>query len=344
MLHSAGRVYKILIVDDLPENLYAIEHLLCSLSHVETYCACGGDEALKLSLVHEFCLAIVDVQMPGMDGYELVELLRSNQLTKQLPVIFVSGVFSDEYHYRKGYEVGAVDFIAKPFMPEILLSKVQVFINLYDQRLQLERWNHLLEDMVFQRTEELSRAYDTTLEGWAKALELRERETAGHSRRVVMLTLRMAETIGIPAEERVHIHRGALLHDIGKMGVPDSILHKPGPLTPEEWQIMRQHPVFAYQLLHNITFLRRALDIPYCHHERWDGTGYPRGLSGEDIPIAARIFTIVDVWDALNSDRPYRGALARGDVVKYVAEEAGRCFDPSLVEVFLGLMQRDGDT
>jgi putative two-component system response regulator len=335
------QIYKILVVDDVPENLFAVERLLKDIPGTQIFSAQSGGAALELALNHDFCLAVVDVQMPGMDGYEFVALLRSNQNTAQLPVIFFSGVFSDEDHLRRGYEVGAVDFLNKPFMPDIFLSKVNVFIHLYEQRLQLEHWNQSLEDMVFQRTAELSRAYDTTLEGWAKALELRERETAGHSRRVVMLTLRMAETLGIPAEERVHIHRGALLHDIGKLGVPDSILYKPGPLTPEEWAIMRQHPVFAYQLLQNISFLRRALDIPYCHHEHWDGSGYPRSLFGEDIPLAARIFTLADVWDALNSDRPYRAALVRGDVVAYIQQESGRYFDPCLVDLFLGLVQRE---
>jgi putative two-component system response regulator len=341
MPHNAGQVYNILVVDDVKDNLFAVERLLREIPGVRVLSSQSGEAALELALEHEFCLAIVDVQMPGMDGYEFVSLLRSNQNTAQLPVIFFSGVFSDESHLRRGYEVGAVDFLSKPFMPDVFLSKVNVFINLHEQRLQLENWNQSLEDMVFQRTAELSRAYDTTLEGWAKALELRERETAGHSRRVVMLTLRMSETLGISAEARVHIHRGALLHDIGKLGVPDSILHKPGPLTPEEWTIMQQHPVFAYQLLQNISFLRQALDIPYCHHEHWDGSGYPRGLSGEDIPLAARIFTLVDVWDALNSDRPYRAALARGDVVAYIQQESGRYFDPCLVDVFLDLVQRE---
>lgn len=340
MSQSLGEdTYKILVVDDKFENLYSLDKLLRKLSGVEIFKAASGAEALTLSLDHEFCLAIVDVQMPEMDGYELVELLRSNQFTAQLPVIFVSAVFSDEYHHRRGYEVGAVDFITKPFVPQIMLSKVQVFISLYKQRLQLETLNQSLERIVFRRTEDLSHAYDTTLEGWAKALELREREIAGHSRRVVALTLELAEALGIPAEDRVHIHRGALLHDIGKMGVPDSILLKPGPLTEDEWAIMRQHPVFAFQLLKNIRFLKQALDIPYCHHERWDGSGYPRGLSGEDIPLAARIFALVDVWDALNSDRPYRRALSRGQALKFIREEAGHAFDPKLVKIFLKLVE-----
>jgi putative nucleotidyltransferase with HDIG domain len=163
----------------------------------------------------------------------------------------------------------------------------------------------LLEDL-HRSNMELTLAYDTTLEGWSKALDLRDKETEGHTQRVVKIALSIAQVLGIQEEELIHIQRGALLHDIGKMGIPDSILFKPGPLTDKEWEIMRRHPVYAYELLYPITHLRPALDIPYCHHERWDGTGYPRKLRGEEIPLAGRIFTVVDVWDAITSDRPYR--------------------------------------
>ena len=149
----------------------------------------------------------------------------------------------------------------------------------------------------------------------------------------------MAQACGIPPAEMVHIRRGALLHDIGKMGIPDSILLKPGPLTPEEWEVMRKHPVYAYELLSPITFLRPALDIPYCHHERWDGSGYPRGLRGEEIPLSARIFAIVDVWEALSADRPYRKAWPASKVTAYLREQAGAHFDPSLVNLFLELLE-----
>jgi HD-GYP domain-containing protein (c-di-GMP phosphodiesterase class II) len=153
----------------------------------------------------------------------------------------------------------------------------------------------LLEDL--HRTNvELSLAYDTTLEGWSRALDLRDKETEGHTQRVVDTTLRIAQNLGINDEELTHLRRGALLHDIGKMGIPDAILLKPGPLTDEEWEVMKRHPVYAYDLLYPITYLRSSLDIPYCHHEKWDGSGYPRGLKGEEIPLAARIFSVVDVW------------------------------------------------
>ncbi len=182
---------------------------------------------------------------------------------------------------------------------------------------------------------ELTLAYDTTLEGWSRALDMRDKETEGHTQRVTEMTLLLARTMKISEAETVHIRRGALLHDIGKMGVPDSILQKPGPLTNEEWEIMRKHPVYAYEMLSPIHFLRPALDIPYCHHEKWDGTGYPRGLTGELIPLAARFFAVVDVWDALRSDRPYRPAWPEDKVREHVRQLAGKDFDPKVVEVFL---------
>lgn len=182
---------------------------------------------------------------------------------------------------------------------------------------------------------ELALAYETTLEGWSKALEMRDRETQGHAARVAEMTVRLAREAGIPDKELVHVRRGALLHDIGKMGIPDSILLKPGPLTDEEWAVMRQHPVYAYDLLSPVEFLRPALDIPYCHHERWDGAGYPRGLKGEQIPLSARVFAVVDTWDALSFERPYRSAWPPDRVRKFLEEHAGLNYDPRVVRLFL---------
>ena len=199
--------------------------------------------------------------------------------------------------------------------------------------------SQLFEDI--QRANlELTLAYDATLEGWSKALELRDHETDDHSRRVTDITLKIAEAAGVSTAERVHIRRGALLHDIGKVGVFDSILHKPGKLTAEEWAIMKKHPVFAYQLLSPIDYLKPALDIPYCHHEKWDGSGYPRGLKGEEIPLAARIFTVADVFDALTSERPYRPAWSREDALAYIRAESGKHFDPRIVEIFFNLVEK----
>jgi len=158
------------------------------------------------------------------------------------------------------------------------------------------------------------------------------------------MTLRLARAVGISEEELVHIRRGSLLHDMGKMALPDSILHKPSALTDEEWEIMRRHPAYAYDMLSPIAYLRPALDIPYCHHEKWDGTGYPRGLIGEKIPLAARIFSVIDVWDALWSERPYRLSRPSQEVYGYIRDRAGICFDPQVVQVFLRLIQNEPET
>ena len=187
--------------------------------------------------------------------------------------------------------------------------------------------------------QELKQAYDTTLEGWAHALELRDRETEGHARRVTQLTTELARYMGIKEEDMENILRGVLLHDIGKMGVPDNILRKTGPLTEPEWGEMRKHPQFAFDLLYPIPYLRPALDIPYCHHEHWDGSGYPRGLKGEHIPLAARLFSVVDIWDALLSDRSYRSAWPREKVIEYLKEVSGTILDPKIVKIFLNMIR-----
>jgi PAS domain S-box-containing protein len=184
----------------------------------------------------------------------------------------------------------------------------------------------------------ITRAYDATIEGWSRALDLRDRETEGHCQRVTELTLRLAVAMGLCGEDLIQIRRGALLHDIGKMGVPDAILLKPGPLTDAERDVMKRHPQYAYDLLSPIAFLRPALDIPWCHHEKWNGTGYPRGLKGEEIPLPARLFAFVDVWDALLSDRPYRKAWPEDRVRDYICSLSGTHFDPDLVPIFLSFV------
>lgn len=180
--------------------------------------------------------------------------------------------------------------------------------------------------------------YSATIEGWSRILDLRDKETEGHSQRVTELSVRLAEQMGFSDRQLVYVRWGALLHDIGKIGIPDSILHKAGPLTEEEWAIMRRHPEYAYQMLSSIPFLLPALDIPYCHHERWDGSGYPRGLRGEEIPLAARIFAVVDVWDALRSDRPYRKGWPGEKVLEYLCDQSGHHFDPEVVAQFFKLI------
>jgi putative nucleotidyltransferase with HDIG domain len=194
----------------------------------------------------------------------------------------------------------------------------------------------LFEDLQ-ESHRELERAYQATLEGWVRALDLRDKETEGHTQRVTKLTERLARSIGVEGDALIHITRGALLHDIGKMAIPDGILLKPGQLTDEERLLIQKHPVYAYEMLSPIDFLVPAIDIPYCHHEKWDGSGYPRGLRGKEIPFAARIFPVIDVWDALTSNRPYRKALPQYEVRERIKAESGKHFDPVVVDAFMEL-------
>ncbi len=200
--------------------------------------------------------------------------------------------------------------------------------------------NTSLFENLQRSNDELLKAYDATIEGWSYALDLRDKETEGHTQRVTELTMELARTFGFSERELIFIRWGALLHDIGKMGVPDRILFKEGPLTDEEWVIMRQHPVRAHDMLRTIQYLRSAVDIPYCHHEKWDGTGYPNGLKGKEIPLTARLFAVVDVWDALTSDRPYRAAWSREKTLALIREGAGQHFDPHVVEMFIELINK----
>jgi putative nucleotidyltransferase with HDIG domain len=201
--------------------------------------------------------------------------------------------------------------------------------------------NAQLFDNLQQSNIELALAYDATIAGWSRAMDLRDKETEGHTQRVTELTLKLARSMRISESELAQIRRGALLHDIGKMGVPDNILLKADQLTDKEWQKMRQHPVWAFEMLSSIRYLQPALDIPYCHHEKWDGTGYPRGLKGEQIPIAARIFAVADVWDAITSDRPYRKGWSGEAALKYIEEQSGKYFDPKVVQEFFRLIYED---
>jgi putative nucleotidyltransferase with HDIG domain len=197
--------------------------------------------------------------------------------------------------------------------------------------------NASLFDDLQESNAELQIAYQATLEGWVRALDLRDKETEGHTQRVTTLTQRLAQAMGVDEDALLHITRGALLHDIGKMAIPDGILLKPGSLTDEERTQIQKHPIYAYEMLSPIKFLHPALDIPYCHHEKWDGSGYPRGLKGEEIPFAARIFSVVDVWDALISNRPYRKGLPPNEIRTLIQKDSGSHFDPKVVDTFLSL-------
>jgi PAS domain S-box-containing protein/putative nucleotidyltransferase with HDIG domain len=236
----------------------------------------------------------------------------------------------------KGQVKGVLDLLHRT--PLTLDAEQLAFLEAIAVQAAIAIDNATLFDELQRSNIELTLAYDATLEGWARALDLRNEATERHTMRVTEITMRLARAMHINEKDLVHIRRGALLHDIGKIGVPDSILLKPGPLTAEEQEVIRRHPVNAFNMLQPIAYLRPALDIPYCHHERWDGTGYPRGLKGEQIPLAARIFAVADIWDALYAmDRPYRKGLPKEEVREYIKSLAGTHLDPRVVEEFLKL-------
>ena len=239
----------------------------------------------------------------------------------------------------KGEIIGILDVFSKKEMNP--LPEWWAFFETLAGQAAIAFDNAHLSESQKQAQLELEIAYQHTLEGWVKALDMRDKETEGHTQRVTEITLHLAHRLGIKGENLIQFRRGALLHDIGKMGIPDEILHKPGPLTDEEWVLMKQHPVFARNFLTSIEYLTPALDIPYYHHEKWDGSGYPEGLKGEQIPLSARVFAIVDVWDALSNDRPYRKAWPEEKAIEYIKEQSGKHFDPKIVKVFLELIREE---
>ena len=322
----------ILIVDDEPSGRDTLESILEPEGYTLVM-AENGYQAIEKAMVIQPDVILLDVMMPGMNGFEVCRRIREEKTLAEIPILFLTAL-DDRRSLLNGLEAGADEFISKPYDRYELrarllgITRLNRFRKLTEERSNLERAHT-----------ELMTAYDATIAGWSHALDLRDKETEGHSQRVTQLTLKLAERFGMTQEELIHIRRGALLHDIGKLGVPDSILHKPGKLDESEWEIMRRHPQHAYNMLYPIDYLHPALNIPYCHHEKWDGTGYPRGLKGEEIPLSARIFAIADVWDALTSDRPYRLALTEEYASNYVQEQSGKHFDPQVVELFLKLIQ-----
>jgi putative two-component system response regulator len=280
---------------------------------------------------------LLDVMMPGMTGFEVCQRIRSDPQIAEIPIIILTAL-DDRESLLNALKAGADDFISKPFDRYELRARLLGIT-------RLNRYQKLIQERAKLReaNAQLLNAYEATIDGLSHALDLRDRETEGHSRRVTELTIKLAKALNMSEEEITHIRRGALLHDMGKIGVPDSILHKPDVLTGEEWGIMRKHPQFAYDMLSPIEYLRPALEIPYSHHERWDGAGYPRGLKGEEIPMSARLFSIADVWDALTSDRPYRPAWSQEEARIYIREQSGKHFDPQVVDMFFKVISQEQD-
>lgn len=319
---------KILIVDDEYSGRQTLESVLEGEGY-ELDMAENGMEAIEKAKTGMPDVILLDVMMPGMTGFEVCQRVRNDPKVAEIPIIVLTAL-DDRESMLTALKSGADDFISKPFDRYELRARILGIT-------RLNRYRKLVEERANLKlaNARLLEAYEATIEGWSRAMDLRDRETEGHSQRVADLTVELAAAFGVGDEEMKYIRYGALLHDMGKIGIPDSILHKPAKLTDEEWVIMRRHPQLAYEMLGAIEYLRPSLDIPYCHHEKWDGTGYPRGLKGEEIPIAARLFAIVDVWDALTSDRPYRPAWTGEQALAYIKDEAGKHFDPRVVELFL---------
>jgi putative two-component system response regulator len=323
---------RILIVDDEYSGRETLQSVLEGEDY-ELEMAENGPQALEKAKKLLPDVILLDIMMPGMTGFEVCQRIRSDPQIAEIPIIVLTAL-DDRESLLNALKAGADDFISKPFDRFELRARLLGIT-------RLNRYQKLLQERAKLReaNEHLLAAYEETIEGLSHALDLRDKETEGHSLRVTELTIRLAQAYGLTEEEITHIRRGALLHDMGKIGVPDAILQKPAALSDEEWRVMRKHPQYVYDMLYSVQYLRPALRIPYCHHEKWDGTGYPRGLKGEQIPIAARLFAVADVWDALTSDRPYRPAWSREQALDFIREQSGSHFDPQAVELFLRLIQ-----
>ena len=332
-------VERILVVDD-EEPIREIISSMLNAAGYKTRQAASGMEALAvLNSTGEFELVLSDLMMAELDGIALLE--RAKEKYPDMPVIMVTAVH-DISVALAAIRNGAYDYLLKPFEREQLLAIVRRALEHRRLKLENRAYQSNLETLVAARTEQLrqamndlERSYDITLEALGDALDLKDAETEGHSKRVTAFTIAIARAMGLSGERIRIIARGAFLHDIGKMAIPDAILRKPGALTPEETAIMREHCFRGYQMLKKIPFLGEASEIVYAHQEKWDGTGYPRALKGDEIPLGARIFSIADTLDAITSDRPYRAAqtisAAREEIVRF----SGRQFDPEVVKIFL---------
>jgi putative two-component system response regulator len=360
--------YRLLLVEDDPMDVRIFGLMLQELAVPDGAVrrANSLDAALTALRVDRVDVVFLDLDLPDSTGIETVE--RVLAVGSEVPVVVLTGN-DDEDLGVQAVALGAQDYLVKDTVHASVLARVLRYAvgrhrvlsrrqresaaaAAADERrravAEARAWAaqeiakyqvdaDALRRQLVTATAETQEAYDTAIEGWARALDLRDHETMGHSRRVADLALALARELGLPQEEIDALRRGALLHDIGKIAVPDAILLKQGPLTPRERATMERHTAFARELLEPIAYLRGAVDVPFAHHERWDGSGYPRGLAGEEIPLAARIFAVVDVFDALTSDRPYRRAWSAAAARGYVEAAAGRLFDPHVVAAFRSL-------
>jgi response regulator RpfG family c-di-GMP phosphodiesterase len=334
---------RILIVDDEVE----ITEILADLLSEDYECLKAGsaEQALGLLRENEFQLVISDITMPGMSGLDMIPHVK--ELSPQTVVVMISGMQTVESAIG-ALRLGAFDYLMKPFDLRQVEAVVKRALEHYDLVVAKQRYENHLEELVEQRTAELDRAlnslegaYRSTLKALTAALETRDSETHGHSERVVSYSLRLGREYGLSADQMKSLEFGSLLHDIGKIGVPDSILRKPGKLDEEEWVRMREHPLHGQQILRGIEFLQGAARVVAQHHEKWDGTGYPLGLSRDDIDICARIFAVADAFDAITSDRVYRRGKSYEAAAQELDDWAGRQFDPKIVEAFHRVPKED---
>ena len=332
---------RILVVDD-EETIREIVSSMLGGAHFQTRQAASGIEALSiLESGEEFDLVLSDLMMPDMDGIALLE--RVKERYPDMPVVMVTAVHDIQVALQ-ALRNGAYDYLLKPFEREQLLAPVRRALENRRLKRENDAYRTNLEELVAARTQQwktalsnLEKSYDITLEVLGDALDAKDAETQHHSRRVTAFTIAIARRMGLPKEEINVIARGAFLHDIGKMAIPDHILHKPGKLTDDEMDIMKEHCYRGYKIISRIPFLAEAAEIVYAHQERYDGLGYPRSLKAEEIPLGARIFAIADTLDAMRSDRDYRKAQSMAAVRDEIIRWSGRQFDPQIVKVFLDM-------
>ena len=329
MNNGAIRKHKILAVDDEPANLMLLREVLQNDYHI--IFAKNGQDALK-RMVQKPDLVLLDIMMPEMDGFEVCTRLKSQPLTKNIPVIFLTAKITVQDEI-KGLELGAVDYITKPLSPPVLRMRIKTQLALYDQ-------NQALEEKVNIRTKELQDTRLQVIQRLGRAAEFKDNETGLHIIRMSNYSQILALAIGLSKEEGELILNAAPMHDVGKIGIPDNILLKPGKLTASEWEIMQQHPQMGADIirLDDSELLSAAKTIALSHHEKWNGCGYPAGLKGEQIHLYARIVAVADVFDALTSERPYKKAWAVEETLNLLQSESGKHFEPKLISSFLKMM------
>ena len=320
----------VLVVDDTAENIDILVGILAAEYKVKV--AINGHKALELARRSPPDIILLDVMMPGISGYEVCRQLKRDPITRAIPVIFVTSM-NQEADEQYGFELGAVDYISKPICAAIVKARIRGQLNLYDQQRHLEQ-------QVKARTAELEQTRFEIIKRLGRAAEYRDNETGTHVIRMSHYARLLAEEVGMPAAFCDTLFNAAPMHDVGKIGTPDAILRKPGPLDDAERQIMQQHVLIGAEIIgeHPAPLLHMSRKIALYHHERWDGTGYPEGLSGEDIPLEARMAAIADVFDALTSERPYKRAWTVDEAVALLQQERGKHFDPKLVDSFMNIL------